>query len=117
LRELAWTLFKIGEFDEVLSVTERALAISPVQPEILALQGNALLRLNRWNEGEVSLIRSLEMNDKLEIAYLGLEYVYRTRNDTQRLIDILSRYLRILPPGSENALRIQGRLQELRTSG
>lgn len=113
LRELAWTLFKVGRYDEVLSLANRSLIVTPRQPEVLSLRGSALLRLNRWTEAEESLIRALEMNDRLEIAYLDLELLYRKQNDHGKLINVLSRYLNILPRGSDNARRIEARLHEL----
>ncbi|MBI4548165.1 MAG: glycosyltransferase family 39 protein [Ignavibacteriae bacterium] len=114
LRELAWTLFRLGKFNDALTYVNQSLQLNPNQAEMIALKGSILLRLNNVNEAEQNLKQALALNNRLHLAYLDLELLYRSQNDSEKLIDILSKYLMILPPESEVAQRTQERIQQLR---
>ncbi len=114
LKEYAWNLFKLGKFNEALTVVNRSLQLNSSQAEMIALRGSILLRTGNLIEAEESLVHSITLNDHMEIAYLDLELLYRTSNNTQKAIDILTRYLKILSPESETAKLTIEHIQELR---
>ena len=113
LREFAWTLFNRGKYEDALKWTERSLRIETTA-ELLALRGSSLLRLKRPDEAESILKQAIALNERLEIPYRDLFLLYRQRNDTGKMIDILSRYLKTLPPESEAATGAIKRLHQLR---
>lgn len=114
LNEYAWNLFNLGRFQAALPVVERSLGIDNQQVGMTALMGSILLRLGRHQEAEGSFKRALTLDARFEMAYLELELLYRQQGDTQKRIDILMRYLKILPAGSEAAGKTLELLQSLR---
>jgi len=116
LKEFTWTLFNLEKFNEALALAESSLRLNPDQAEIVALKGSILLRLQRADEAEKTLEEALRMNDRLEMAYLDLELLYRKGKDDKKIYDLLTRYLKILPPESENAKLTRERLSQIRKS-
>jgi len=114
LKEYAWNLFQLGKLKEALMVVNRSLQLNPNKAEMIALRGSILLRSGNLNEAEENLAQALTLNDRLEIAYLDLELLYRASKNTQKAVDILTRYLKILPPESETAKLTIEHIQELK---
>ncbi len=116
LKELTWTLFKLGKFEQVLSYARHSLTINPNQAEVIALEGGALLRLERFEEAEQRLLDAISLNDKFEIPYLDLELLYRLSGNTQKQIQILTRYLTLVQNDNEATTFIRQRIEQLEKS-
>jgi 4-amino-4-deoxy-L-arabinose transferase-like glycosyltransferase/tetratricopeptide (TPR) repeat protein len=108
---LAQVLFNMGKFPSTLNHLQISLKYDPNQAPVFALAGSALMQLGRTKEAEVVFQRALLLNGSLELPYLELINLYTAEKDKMKLTDILTRYRRILPPGSTKSEEVTRRLE------
>jgi tetratricopeptide (TPR) repeat protein len=113
LREIAWTLYRLEKYNDLLPFVKHSLQIDSKQPEMEGVLGSCLFHVGQLAEAERYLQSSLLLNPRLEFVYLDLELLYRNEKNTLKQREILKRYLNILPPESENARLTRDRLQNL----
>ncbi len=112
-KNLASIQYELQHNEEGLANTQRGLALKPDNAELTALEGSTLLRLNRLEESEAALTKALELDRGIESAYLDLSIIYAARNEKQKIIETLTRYLSILPQNSSKADIIKRRIAQL----
>ncbi len=103
-----------GRFIDALEVVRDYLAVDPNHATMLWLQGNLLLRMNDAGKAELSLQKAVQLDPGLSAAYDDLLQVYVQRRDKQKAIEVLSKHLAILPPGSKKAQLVMTDLKRLR---
>lgn len=129
---LAQLQLQAEQYTEGLSTLDRFFAEThSLQPEQLALKGNALYRLKRYTEAEAALKQAIatspqshpdwmqllmatyvNTNQQAEAARIADELVAKTPNDRKAQLNLATAYMR---PGSEDkAVAI---LEKLRASG
>ena len=113
---LIQALLKVENSEEALSEISKYLEAQPRDAEMFATQGEILLNLQRLEEAEVALLKSLELNDKLETPYLNLNIVYSYQGNKEKVIDILRKYLTILLPEDERYRLVKQRIEVLTNS-
>ncbi len=113
-KHLITILGKLEKYPDLLAETRKYLQIRPSDPEIMAMEGNALLRLGQLDAAENALNNALSIDNHIESAYLDLTILYSAENDRQKVIDILSRYLAILPPQSQKARIVEQQLNAIK---
>ncbi len=116
-KDLAPIEYNLGKFPEALSVARKYLHVVPEDAEMITLEGSALLQLGELDEAQSRLERALDINPHLDPPYLDLSVIYSLRNDRQKTIDILSRYLNNLPPSSRRAKLVEQQLEGLKRGG
>ncbi len=112
-RELVFVEGGLGRPEEALMWAERYLRVNPRDAIILSKKGGILVSLKRLEEAEKVFTESLNLDENREEPYQGLIAIYSLRNDRQKAVDILSRYARILPQGSEKRKLINDELKRL----
>jgi tetratricopeptide (TPR) repeat protein len=113
---LAQVLHSIGDDRGALLEVQRSLRTNPTQAELFGFAGDLLLSLGRSQEAELSYLKALQLNKYLNIAYTRLIAFYTERKDQTKLKNILERYYGVLPPRSDEAMRIRNELERLRGS-
>lgn len=111
--QLARVLFDLGKYTSSLAQLQQSVQIDKNQPEVFALAGNSLLKINRPLEAEAALNTALNLNNRTELAYKGLIDLYTQQRENGKLLDILKRYYSTLYPQGEDARIIKGRIDSL----
>lgn len=115
LRMLLDALEILGRNEDGLARLDTLVRIHPAEGKLLAWKGNILLKLEREEEAEFTLKKSLDLHPPLEMVYDDLLRIYIRRKDKRNAIDILTRHHKIVPPGSEKARLIERDLQTLQS--
>jgi tetratricopeptide (TPR) repeat protein len=111
--QLAKVLYDQGKYEAALVQLQRSVQTDKNQPEVFALAGNALLKLDHLSEAEAALSTALSLNNRSEFAYKGLIELYTNKKDNLKLFDALRRYYSTLYPQSEEAIMIKTRIDSL----
>ncbi len=114
MKSLAYVEHNLHNDTNALQITQIYLEAHPEDAAQLAFQGDILLSLNRPEDAETSLTQAMKLDPHLEGPYVTLSKIYSRRGDTPRLVDILTRYLAILPPSSAKAQQVHSILQKLK---
>ena len=115
-RMLAIVLYDIGNNAEALEEIQHVLQDRPGDADLLAMQGDILVRMKKFAEAEKCLTKARELKPSLEMVYMDLMTIYVARNDRQQAIDLLVRYLETLPPKSGKARSVQAYINGLKNS-
>jgi 4-amino-4-deoxy-L-arabinose transferase-like glycosyltransferase/tetratricopeptide (TPR) repeat protein len=113
-RDLVYIEYKLHHNELALGLVQSYLMEHPGDADRMAIEGNILFDLNRFDEAEPILNEALRLNNRMESAYLTLNLVYARRGDKEKMIDLLSRYLTILPPNSSRAQQVEQTLSRLK---
>lgn len=111
---LAQVLYDLGQYDACLRQLQMSVSQDAAQPQVFALAGSALRRINRPREAEAVLQKALALDRTLDVPYLELRELYAGEDDRAKLIGILSQYLSVLPGGSSRAREITQQLDSLK---
>jgi len=111
--QLAKVLFDLGKYTSALAQLQQSVQIDRNQPEVFALAGNSLLKIDRPREAEAALNTALNLNNRTELAYKGLIDLYTQQRENGKFLDILKRYYSTLYPQGEDARIIKGRIDSL----
>ncbi len=112
--QLAQILFHLGKYEATLRHLELSLRRDQNQPRVYALAGSSLIKLNKLKEAVGVLNKAISIDPKFEQPYLELAELYRSTRDKMGLLDILKRYLAILPGESEQANKIRAQIEQLK---
>lgn len=110
---LAQVMYNLGNYTGALNQLQVSIQANPNQAEVLALAGSALIRINQGGAAEGILQRSIQLNSSLELPYEELIQLYRNMQEKEKLLDILRRYLRILPPEGERTSAVRSLIQQV----
>lgn len=113
LNRLLTSLFKAKRYDEAIAVSERSLQLYPKQIDVLLLQCNIYVAVNETGRAAECLERVLGLDNRSEMAYRRLMLIYGVQKDHRKVLDLLQRYLAILPPGSDKARLIEAQIKQL----
>jgi tetratricopeptide (TPR) repeat protein len=72
--DLAGVLWRVEDFEGSLTHGQKAVALAPQHPYAVRILGTALLNLNRLDEAEVQLRRSLELMPDFALAQIDLAF-------------------------------------------
>jgi tetratricopeptide (TPR) repeat protein len=111
--QLARVLYEQGKYTAALVQLQQSVQIDKNQPEVFALAGNALLKSGHLGEAEAALSTALNLNNRLESAYMGLIELYTGRKENLKLLDVLKRYYSTLYLQSEDAKKIKKSIDSL----
>jgi 4-amino-4-deoxy-L-arabinose transferase-like glycosyltransferase len=106
-------LYSLKQYEKALAEATLCLHLKPNQVDVLSIQGNILIRLNRLDEAEINLKMAIELNPTFEIAYRDLLTIYRKRDDKQNAIDLLARYKKAFTLTKEKEKFIEDYLRAL----
>ncbi len=112
-RSLIEVLQELGRNQEALGQIDEWVSLQPGNPQVLALKGATLIKLNQLPDAERSLQMAIRMDPGLEPAYDELLKIYVALRNKEKAIDILSRHLKIVPANSEKAELIRHDLRTL----
>jgi len=112
--QLAQVLFEQGKYELALAHLAISIQKYPNQPEVYTLAGSALRKLKKYPQSEAALNKAIEIQKDYEPAYVELLQLFDEQKDKVRLLDILKRYLAILPENSNKSNEIRKQIQELR---
>ncbi len=113
LKEMIWVEFNQGKFQEAMLYAKRSLEIKPDQFEIIAIQGGAEFRLGMFEEAETTLNNSIRLNPRFDMPYKDLFSMYEIQKKTKKQIEVLQRYLTVVPQQSELAFALQEHIRQL----
>jgi len=114
--DLAYVEFKLHHNDLALALVTTYLVRHPMDAEKVSMKGSILFELHRDAEAETALREALRIDNHVEEAYLTLNLLYARRGEKGKMIEILDRYLQILPPESARAQRVKQLLFNLKQS-
>jgi tetratricopeptide (TPR) repeat protein len=115
LRMLLTSFKESGQLERAIPIANTYLRLRPQNAELLCLHGWIYYTLERYDEAEIFFKQALVCDPNYGSAYTDLFAIYAGRKDKGKAIDILSRYLAILTPGSERARTIQSYIDEIKT--
>jgi hypothetical protein len=107
-------LYDLGRYQEALSEVRICVRFDSTRADLFWLEGIIYRRLGNSGSAELSFIRALELNPAMEDVYDQLLAIYVERRDKYRAIDILTRHLKLVIPGTEKARKIESDIQTLR---
>ena len=87
---------------------------TPVRPLLCRSPVQCLASLASFQDAELALKQALNLDSLTESPYLDLNIIYSKRNEPDKQIAFLTRYLSHLPPDSRNATLVRKRLRELK---
>ena len=111
--QLATTLIKEGKTEEALAQAEAYNSLNDRNPRMLLMAGELLLDRKNLDEAAKRFASALNADPRLEQAYVDLALIASARGDKAGVIDILNRYLRMLPPGSVKAGAVRREIQSI----
>ena len=111
--ELIKLLVRSQQFSEAILQIDKYIEFQSPDAEMFATKGELLLNLQRFSEAEAPLLKALELNNKLETPYINLSIIYSYQNNKNKVIDIVRKYLTIIPQGSEKYKLVQQQLEKL----
>ena len=101
-----------GKTEKALRVYERALLLTPHDPEALTGIGWCHFDSNQWAEAEDNFARALSQAPRFPQAHFGMAEIARVRGLASRAQHFYSTYLEIVPNGERSAL-VRKRMKEL----
>jgi adenylate cyclase len=114
-----WGMYNVAtDADELLAITDRALALDPNLPEAYAARGEALANSNRRPEAVAAYERALELDPNNYDANLAYARFCVTEGQFERAIELFTRALEIQPDDYQAPLLLQtvycslGRVEE-----
>ena len=112
---LAWTLgwahFKLEDYATAAMWRERAAELRPAHPMYLGTFGAALVELERWEEAELVLLRSLALRDS-GLARLDLAIVYMRTHRWDEAEAVHREGLRLRPDCEERRADFEAFLED-----
>lgn len=99
-RKTAWLLFSQGRLEDAYRIAGHLLVDNSQDAETLLLQGLISARLQRFDEAEVSLTASLQL-EKTYQALLSLGQLYLVKGDKERALESLEEAISSRPDGHE----------------
>ena len=115
-----WGMYNVAtDADELLAITDRALALDPNLPEAYAARGEGLANSNRRPEAVAAYERALELDPNNYDANLAYARFCVTEGQFERAIELFTRALEIQPDDYQAPLLLQtvycsiGRVEEL----
>jgi len=82
----------------------------------LVLRAENLLQQNRFGEAETLYLQVLNLDRTVDAAYESLMVIYAAQNEKGRVIQILRKYIAVLPPGGERYRLVEEQLKQLERS-
>ncbi|HMC82046.1 MAG TPA: tetratricopeptide repeat protein [Candidatus Polarisedimenticolia bacterium] len=101
LRSKGMQAYDAGRLDEALESFQAMLKLSPRDPQVLAQISTILLAMQRLEEAERYLARSLEIRPDNDLALTELGRLYALRNDLPRAIQMFGRATQVNPSAPE----------------
>ncbi|MBI3195541.1 MAG: glycosyltransferase family 39 protein [Ignavibacteriae bacterium] len=114
-KQLTKVLQRQEKKKEALEEMTIYLSQNPKDVEMLAERGEIYLEFGQLDESEKDLLRAIELDRKLESAYLNLSIIYGVTAKKNKMIGILERYLTILPPNSERYNLVVSQIEKVKT--
>ncbi len=112
-RELIKLLIKSEEYQYALEQIDQYLEHQPRDAEMFATKGDILFNLQFFDEAEAPLLQANQLDSNLESPYINLSIIYSYQDKKEKVIEIIEKYLKILPQGSEKYNLVRQRLDEL----
>lgn len=97
LNNLGVTLHKMGQHEEALSLFQEMVKDDPENPEALNNMGVLYQELGKTEEAEAHFSQALKVNPRYGKAVLNLDALYSKDGDSDRSLDLLSRYSLLEP--------------------
>ncbi len=114
-----WGMYNVAtDADELLAITDKALALDPNLPEAYAARGEGLANSNRRPEAVAAYERALELDRNNYDANLAYARFCVTEGQFERAIELFTRALEIQPDDYQAPLLLQtvycsiGRVEE-----
>jgi adenylate cyclase len=114
-----WGMYNVAtDADELLAITDKALALDPNLPEAYAARGEGLANSNRRPEAVAAYERALELDPNNYDANLAYARFCVTEGQFERAIELFTRALEIQPDDYQAPLLLQtvycsiGRVEE-----
>jgi tetratricopeptide (TPR) repeat protein len=85
----AWAHFFLGQYEQVIPVTQQLIRNNKYYAAPYVLQGNTFLALKKYHDAERSFLDLLQMFPSQEDAVDGLAHVYFLTGDTPRALAVL----------------------------
>lgn len=101
LRAKAMKAYGEGKLDEALAAFNEVLRLVPGDPQALAQTGSVLLALQRLDEAQANLERSLSILPKNDFALTELARVHALRDDLPGAVDLLQKAVQANPTAPE----------------
>jgi 4-amino-4-deoxy-L-arabinose transferase-like glycosyltransferase/tetratricopeptide (TPR) repeat protein len=111
--QLAMALLKEGKGDEALTQAETYNAVNDRNARMLMMAGGLFLQKKDLASAEKRFESAVAVNPNLGQAYVELAIIASARGDSKRVLDILNRYLKVLPPGSDQAEAVRQEIQSI----
>jgi tetratricopeptide (TPR) repeat protein len=99
--EAARAAAREGRFEDALRLADDVLQACAAQPVAVAVLGEALVELGRFDEAIARLTAVLQASTGLAYAYYWRARAYGERQQTARMVDDLEAFLRLLPNAPE----------------
>jgi tetratricopeptide (TPR) repeat protein len=92
-----------GKFNEAIEVLNRALLLSPKNPEAIYYSGIAHTRIGELDRAEELFLRIIKNDESFASAYFELGRIYYIRSDCSRSINYLSTFISLSDDESSKA--------------
>jgi len=79
-------LMELGDYDQALQVSDRAVALEPGDAGARFLRGRALLKLDRPAEADTAIVEAIARDDSQAMYFNGLGYVNSLSGNEERAI-------------------------------
>jgi tetratricopeptide (TPR) repeat protein len=110
---LAQVLYNLGDYSGALNQLQLSIQLNPNQPDVLALAGSALIRINQGPVAEGILQKVIQMDPLIDLPYEELIQLYTRMRNKSKLLDILNKYSKVLPPSGERTSAIKNLIQQV----
>ena len=88
-----------------------APAVSPATEHFE--KGFDLFQQEKWDEAIAEFQAAIQLDPGFSMAYLGLGYSYVSKQEFQKALEALEKYVQ-LEPGADNRAQVEGDIQQLR---
>lgn len=85
-RDFGGLLMEVGDYDQALSAADRAVVLDDADADARFLRGRALLKLDRPDEADASIVEAIARDDSRAEFFNGLGYVNSLRGNTDRAL-------------------------------
>jgi tetratricopeptide (TPR) repeat protein len=94
-------LISSGKGEDGLTESRRMALLYPLDAELRLIYGQALIMAGDLKEGEIQLKKAIELNPKLDDAYVALIRGYQAGGQNHRAIDMARRLARVNPGNAQ----------------